>query len=101
MCLHTIAFYAYSGHPVSFSVESFFCLKIKLIAKWFHITILNVKVCVSTEMLFCMNSLQYHLNEVDGKASAESFKNAFECYLQADIMRNEYRQSLIINFSLS
>lgn len=39
-------------------------------------------------MFFCMNSLQYYLNEVDEKSSAESFKTAFQCHLQSDIKRN-------------
>lgn len=64
-------------------------------------TILNIKGYVFLHNFFCMNSVQCYLSEVAGKSSAESLKNAFECCLWAEMMRNEYSQSLIINFSLS
>lgn len=101
ICLSTLAFCAYSCYPLSFVVEVFFCLKVKLIAKPFHTTILNIKGYVFLHNFFCMNSVQCYLSEVAGKLSAESLKNAFECCLWAEMMRNEYSQSLIINFSLS
>lgn len=68
MCLNTIAFYTYSSHPVSFSVDLFFCLKIKLIAEWFHITILTVEVCISAcsfvWILFSTISMRWMKNQV-------------------------------------